>query len=161
MVVYAPFAKHAIQTENTPKKLTNPSYTAPMGLNLLSLSLWARANFMTTIFGIKQCDTVRKACRWLEQHNLDYRFHDFRIDGLDSPTIKTWIDALGAETLVNKRSTTYRQLSDQDKTKLENDPATVLTEHPTLIKRPVVVHETELSVGFSDAMFTSLFNSKV
>lgn len=115
---------------------------------------------MTTIFGIKQCDTVKKACRWLEQHNREYRFHDFRVDGLDSPTIKTWLDALGAEILVNKRSTTYRQLSEEDKTKLEVDPATVLTEHPTLIKRPVVVHETELSVGFSDAMFTSLFNRK-
>jgi arsenate reductase len=84
----------------------------------------------------------------------------FAWTALDSPTIKTWLDALGAETLVNRRSTTYRQLSEQDKTKLEIDPATVLTEHPTLIKRPVVVHETELSVGFSDAMFTSLFNNK-
>ena len=115
---------------------------------------------MTTVFGIKQCDTVKKACRWLEQHDLNYTFHDFRVDGIDTSTIQTWLDELGANTLVNKRSTTYRQLSDEDKSRLEQDPTAVLSEYPTLIKRPVIAHETRLSVGFSDALFTSLFNSK-
>lgn len=115
---------------------------------------------MTTVFGIKQCDTVKKACRWLEQHDLSYVFHDFRTDGIDAPTIQSWLDELGEDTLVNKRSTTFRQLSDEDKSRLNQDPTAVLAEHPTLIKRPVVSHERGLSVGFSDAQFTSLFNSK-
>lgn len=113
---------------------------------------------MTTVFGIKQCDTVKKACRWLDQHDQAYVFHDFRVDGLTSEQVTNWLNALGPEKLINKRSTTFRQLDESTKTLLEQDPTTVLLEHPTLIKRPVVEHDNSVSLGFSDAQFTEFFN---
>lgn len=112
---------------------------------------------MTTIFGIKQCDTVKKACRWLDQHDAPYVFHDFRIDGLSEQQVAKWLDAVGAEKLVNKRSTTFRQLDEADKTRLEINPTAILLEHPTLIKRPVVEHDNAVLVGFSDTQFTQFF----
>lgn len=112
---------------------------------------------MTTVFGIKQCDTVKKACRWLDQHSVPFTFHDFRIDGLTSEHVANWLASLGAETLINKRSTTFRQLDEQSKAQLEIDPVTVLLAHPTLIKRPVLEHTNAVSVGFSDAQFAQIF----
>ena len=112
---------------------------------------------MTTVFGIKQCDTVKKACRWLDQQGVPYVFHDVRVDGLSLEQVSRWLEAVGAETLINKRSTTFRQLDEATKTRLDSEPAAVLLEHPTLIKRPVVEHDSKVSVGFSDKQFTQIF----
>ena len=112
---------------------------------------------MTTVFGITQCDTVKKACRWLDQHGTTYVFHDFRVDGLKPEQVATWLATVGAEKLINKRSTTFRQLDEPTKTKLESDPVAVLLQHPTLIKRPVVEHNGAMSAGFSDTQFTQIF----
>ena len=112
---------------------------------------------MTTVFGIKQCDTVKKACRWLDQHDAPYVFHDFRVEGLNSEQVDNWLNTVGADKLINKRSTTFRQLDETTKTMLESDPAAVLLQHPTLIKRPVVEHNSTISVGFSDTQFAQIF----
>jgi len=93
---------------------------------------------MTSLYGIPNCDTVKKARVWLSNAGVDAHFHDFRKDGLEKTLVQEWIDAVGVELLVNKRSTTWKQLSDAEKSKaLGAESADILTQYPTLIKRPV------------------------
>ncbi|MFW1676738.1 ArsC family reductase [Pontibacter sp. JAM-7] len=104
---------------------------------------------MVTLYGIHNCDTVKKARRWLEQQDIEYRFHDFRKDGLDAALLGQWCNTLGWETLLNKRGTTWRQQPDAVKDNLSaaNVEALLLT-HPAMIKRPVLVTDTGVKVGF-------------
>jgi len=112
---------------------------------------------MLTIYGIKNCDTVKKTCRWLEDHGVDYQFHDFRQDGLDKNQLNGWLASLGWETLVNKRSTTWRNLSDKEKDISSNaQAAKLLLSNPTLIKRPVVEQNKTVFVGFKEDDFKQL-----
>ena len=94
---------------------------------------------MLTLYGIKNCDTVKKARRWLDNQGVDYQFHDFRQDGLDKKLLDSWLKQLGWEAIVNKRSTTWRNLSDKEKDISSNaQAAKLLLANPTLIKRPVI-----------------------
>ncbi len=79
---------------------------------------------MITLYGIKNCDSVKKARKWLELNHVDYQFHDFRSDGLSPKQVHTWIDTLGWETLVNKRSTTWKALADSVKNEMTAQTAT-------------------------------------
>jgi len=113
---------------------------------------------MTTLYGIKSCDKVKAARRWLEQHDVEYRFHDYREDGLKPAQIKDWLTALGTETLVNRRSTTWRSLSERDKKALESSAAVkMLSQYPTLIKRPLLEHRKRFVVGFNAAEYAAIF----
>ena len=106
---------------------------------------------MNTLYGIKNCDTVKKARKWLEAHEIEYQFHDFRVDGLTTEMIENWFSIVSWESLVNKRSTTWRQLDDARKEAIdEQSAATLLLENPTLIKRPVLEIGSEVVVGFSE-----------
>jgi len=112
---------------------------------------------MLTLYGIKNCDTVKKARRWLENQNIEYAFHDFRQDGIDSKLLKQWLEQLGWESIVNKRSTTWRNLSDADKDISSNKQASkLLLENPTLIKRPVTVKNKILLIGFKETEYKKL-----
>ncbi|MBB1382495.1 ArsC family reductase [Shewanella frigidimarina] len=111
-----------------------------------------------TLYGIKNCDTVRKARKWLEAEKIDYTFHDFREDGLNETMVTQWADVVGWETLFNKRSTSYRGLTDAEKTDITQDKAIALmVQHPTLIKRPVLVNNDKLLVGFNLAQYQAWF----
>ena len=112
---------------------------------------------MITLYGIKNCDTVKKARRWLESNEVEYQFHDFRQDGLDIKQLTAWVENLGWESVVNKRSTTWRNLSDEEKEISSNAKAVkLLAANPTLIKRPVVVKNKTLLIGFKEAEFQKL-----
>lgn len=112
---------------------------------------------MIKLYGIKNCDTVKKARRWLEDNGIDYHFHDFRQDGLDKKQLSRWVEDLGWEAIVNKRSTTWRNLSDEEKGLSTNAQASkLLAANPTLIKRPVVEKAKVLLVGFKEAEFKKL-----
>lgn len=116
---------------------------------------------MTTLFGIKNCDTVKKTRRWLDAQKIDYQFHDFRDDGITEKQVQQWIDAIGLATLVNKRSTTWKTLSNTEKEHITSDyvyAATILVEHPTLIKRPLLENNGEINVGFSEANYKAIFS---
>ena len=114
---------------------------------------------MTTLFGIPNCDTVKKARSWLDKHAQAYQFHDVRKDGLDKSTVEQWLSAVGPAVLVNKRSTTWKQLTDNEKSQaLEGDSAALLLQHPTLIKRPVLITESAVHVGFNADMYQQIFN---
>jgi arsenate reductase len=109
------------------------------------------------LFGIKNCDSVKKARRWLDENNVTYQFHDFRKEGLDQATIEGWLTSVSWETLLNKRGTTWRQLEDSRKEHLNPQTAIALMlENPTLIKRPVIVRDDLTLVGFDEANYTSL-----
>ena len=104
---------------------------------------------MLTVYGIKQCDTVRKALKWLDQQGIEHRFHDFRTDGLQAGLLREWLDSEFSDRLVNRRSTTWRQLSDTKKQSEGDALLNLLLQFPTLIKRPVMVTDRIIAVGFS------------
>lgn len=115
---------------------------------------------MTVLFGISNCDTVRKARGWLDQHAVNYRFHDLRRDGLTRAHLQRWLAAVQDwEILVNRRSTTWKQLDDAIRRQLnERTVGDTLLAHPTLIKRPLVEHAGALMVGFKEADYQSFFH---
>lgn len=109
---------------------------------------------MSTIdlYGIPNCDTVKKARRWLEEHQLAYRFHDFKKSPPDAEQLQRWLDAVGMDTLINRRGTTWRQLDDASKTNLDETRAIALMQaHTSIIKRPVLVTDMHTAVGFAAA----------
>mgnify|MGYP001595332754 FL=1 len=114
---------------------------------------------MITLYGIKNCDTVKKARRWLEQHSIDYTFHDFREDGLDSAQLEGWLQDLGWETLVNRRSTSWKQLDESARESMNQASAqAAILEQPTLIKRPLLNTGNSLHVGFSEKSYREIFH---
>ncbi len=112
------------------------------------------------LFGIKNCDTVKKARQWLEQNSLAYDFHDVRADGLTASKVKEWLNDVDWQVLVNKRSTTWKKLTDEVKDKLGPDNVIeVLLDNPTLIKRPVLEHKQKVFVGFKAAEYETIFKT--
>lgn len=106
----------------------------------------------TTLYGIPNCDTCRKARKWLDAAGIEYRFHDFRKDGINAGWVSAWLSKAGADKLLNKRGTTWRKLSEAERDRASGKQlATLLTEQPTLIKRPVLEHGDLLLVGFNEA----------
>ena len=106
---------------------------------------------MLKVYGIKNCDTVRKALKWLKENEIPYEFQDFRVDPVSAEEVKNWEAAVGRDKLINKRGTTYRKLEDVEKAALEEDtPFQMLADNPTLMKRPVFVKSTETLVGFTE-----------
>jgi len=113
---------------------------------------------MTTLYGIPNCDTVKKARKWLGESGIEHRFHDFRKDGLTAEQVKAWVKALGWETLVNKRSTTWKGLDEATKSSLDDSNIVALIlEQPTLIKRPLLDKGSQPHVGFKPAQYEELF----
>lgn len=114
---------------------------------------------MITLYGIKNCDTVKKARRWLDDQGIDYRFHDFREDGLDEAQLQRWLDELGWETLLNKRSTSWKALSVEAREGMDSASAMkAILATPTLIKRPVLDTGDKRHTGFSSGNYQSIFN---
>ncbi len=104
---------------------------------------------MITLYGIKNCDTVKKAQKWLKENEHEYQFHDFRSQGLSEEKVQFWLSKLAWDELLNKRSTSYRQLSEQDKQTLSADTvARYLLDNPTLVKRPLLECGDEVLIGF-------------
>lgn len=101
------------------------------------------------LYGIPNCDTVKKARQWLEQHGVAYQFHDYKKAGIDAATLHRWADAVGWEALLNRAGTTFRKLDEADKTDIDRAKAIALMRaQPSLIKRPVAEGAGPLLVGF-------------
>ncbi len=104
------------------------------------------------LYGIPNCDTVRKARKFLEAQQVDYQFHDFRKDGLTKDILQNWLRQQPIDVIVNKRSTGWKQLSDEQKQQLmAGDDILLLADIPTLIKRPVLQTDTAILFGFNEA----------
>jgi len=111
-----------------------------------------------TLFGISNCDTVKKARRWLDQRQIAYTFHDFRKDGLNPTQVKAWLTRVDWETVLNKRGRTWRELSAVEQQVNSTAQAVSLCcKYPTLIKRPVLVSDKHTVIGFDPDNYTKLF----
>ena len=111
-----------------------------------------------TLYGIPNCDTVKKARTWLLDNGVDFSFHDFKKQGLDRATAARWLEELDWETLVNRKGTTWRNLPDERKALVVDEASApeLMLENTSVIKRPVLEGEGLLSVGFSPDAYTRL-----
>jgi len=106
------------------------------------------------VYGIQSCDTCRKARKYLTAHNIEFEFHDFRKDGLDIQRLERWTERIGCERLLNKQSLTWRKIPEVDRNNMTRDKAlAAMIDQPTLIKRPVLVADKFIAVGFSEKRF--------
>jgi len=113
---------------------------------------------MTIIYGIKNCDTVKKALKWLDSNSITYQFHDLRIDGLSEDLINDFVSRSGWTELINKRSTTFRNLPEDIKSNLTDDAAkSAVLEQPTLLKRPLLLLDNQLHIGFKADNYQTIF----
>jgi Spx/MgsR family transcriptional regulator len=114
---------------------------------------------MTTLYGIKNCDTIKKARAWLTTNSIDYTFHDYRQDGLESKWLEQAEQTLGWELMLNKRGTTFRQLSEEIKEGVDQIAALALMlEYPAMIKRPILIHNKQYFIGFKTQQYTEVFS---
>lgn len=103
-----------------------------------------------TLHGIPNCDTMKKARVWLDEHAVRYTFHDYKREGIDAAVLAQWIDRVGWEVLLNRAGTTFRKLPDSDKTDIDAAKASrLMVAQPSMIKRPVLQYPAGLIVGFS------------
>lgn len=110
-----------------------------------------------TVYGIKNCDTIKKARKFLDANNIEYRFHDYRTDGTDQHQVQRWIDEFGWETVLNKRGTTWRKLPETTKESINaNTAASQLCAEPAMIKRPVLDTGNTVLIGFTESRWTEL-----
>ncbi|AMO82940.1 ArsC family reductase [Obesumbacterium proteus] len=108
------------------------------------------------LYGIKNCDTIKKAKKWLEEQQVAYQFHDYRADGLDAELLRTFIDQLGWESLLNTRGTTWRKLDESVRQSINNadSAAELMLAQPAIIKRPLLAHNHRMLLGFNPDQYT-------
>jgi arsenate reductase len=111
----------------------------------------------TTIYGIRNCDSMRMARAWLESRGIEYDFHDYKVLGADREKLEAWTKAVGWEILLNRAGTTFRKLPDEAKERLDERKALrLMLEQPSMIKRPVLERGKTLLVGFSPEKYSAL-----
>ncbi|CAN5228019.1 ArsC family reductase [soil metagenome] len=114
----------------------------------------------TTIYGIKACDTMKKARDWLDGHGVTFAFHDYKTAGIDRAHLKAWSKVVGWETLLNKAGTTFRKLPDADKQGIDEAKAIdLMLAQPSMIKRPVLVMGDQILVGFKPDVYGRAMSS--
>jgi Spx/MgsR family transcriptional regulator len=110
-----------------------------------------------TLYGIRNCDTVKKARAWLDARGVEYRFHDYKVAGIDAAQLQRWCGEVGWEALLNRAGTTFRKLADSQKENLNREKALgLMCSHPSVIKRPVVELKGKLIVGFKPELYKSI-----
>ena len=117
---------------------------------------------MLTVYGIKSCDTCRKARKHFAENNIEFRFHDVRDDGLDIQMLERWAGRIDWTKLLNKKSLTWRKIPEVDRNGITESKAfALMLENPTLLKRPVLESETFIAVGFSEKRFAEFWKSNL
>ncbi|AOY90933.1 arsenate reductase [Cupriavidus sp. USMAA2-4] len=111
------------------------------------------------LYGIPNCDTVKKARTWLDGNSVAYSFHDFKKQGVSEALLRGWLAQVPLSTLLNRKGTTWRALSDADKARAEDEAGAIalMQQSPSLIKRPVLEHGGKVAVGFSADQYATLF----
>lgn len=113
---------------------------------------------MVRLYGIPNCDTMKKARRWLDERSIAYEFHDYKKLGIDEKLLRQWVKNVGWETLLNRRGMMWRKLDDRVKTEIDEASAIrVMLETPSIIKRPVLQIGKTLHVGFKEELYSELF----
>jgi len=110
------------------------------------------------LYGIPNCNTVKKARTWLTDHSIEVIFHDFKKNGVTKPMLENWCKQVGWETLVNRKGTTWRQLPDEIKNNINNesDAIVLMLEKPSVIKRPILEAKQKILVGFDEATYATV-----
>ena len=112
----------------------------------------------TKIYGIKNCDTMKKAFKWLDNQGINYEFQDYKKEAPSEAQASQWVKELGWENVINKRGTTWRKLEEQTKESMNNTSAVeVMLENPSIIKRPLIEHNGTTLLGFKEADYQALF----
>ena len=117
------------------------------------------AKTKVVLYGLSNCDTIKKARRWLTKAGIEYHFHDYRKNGLNQSLLEQWADELDWQQLLNRRGTTWRQLTDEQKNSINRDQAIqLMLEYPAMIKRPLLDTGTSKVLGFSADRYRALFS---
>ena len=112
---------------------------------------------MIKIYGIPNCDTMKKARRWLDSNGVEYEFHDYKKHGVPAEKLKNWVKQEGWEAVLNKRGTTWRKLDDRTRESIDESSAiNIMLEHPAMIKRPVLEAAGTVLIGFREADYSQL-----
>ena len=126
---------------------------APKPASTICFEIWIEN--MLTVYGIKSCDTCRKARKYLAENDIEFRFHDVRDDGLDIQMLERWSSRIDWQKFLNKKSLTWRKIPEADRSDMTKDRAfALMLDRPTLVKRPVLEHPAFFAVGFSEKRFT-------
>ncbi len=113
---------------------------------------------MIKIYGIPNCDTMKKARQWLDAHGIAYEFHDYKKEGVDEKRLRHWVEQVGWESLLNRRGMMWRKLDQAVKDDIDEASAIrIMLETPSIIKRPVLERGDTLHLGFKDAQYAKLF----
>lgn len=111
-----------------------------------------------TMYGIPNCDTIKKAKKWLQEADINFDFHDYRKHGVDNNLVEAFCQQLGWEQVLNKRGTTYRQLTQEQKESIDQQSVVpLLVEHPAMIKRPILRVDGQLHIGFKALQYSDIF----
>ena len=114
---------------------------------------------MTRIYGIPNCDTMKKARKWLDSHGVAYEFHDYRKHGVDEQRLRAWVRQAGWEALLNRRGMMWRKVPDDVKVNIDEASAIeLMLSTPSIIKRPVLEHNGALRIGFSEKDYEAMFH---
>lgn len=112
---------------------------------------------MITLYGIPNCDTMKKARKWLDEHGVEYRFHNYKKDGVPEQALRQWVEQLGWQTLLNRRGTTWRRLDETTRSSIDAASAIdIMLTQPSIIKRPVLADGDSLLVGFDQSAYRKL-----
>ena len=112
---------------------------------------------MITLYGIPNCDTIKKARKWLNDNAIDFEFHDYKKLGAPEKELKAWVKQVGWEILLNKRGTTWRKLDEETKNSVNQISAIqIMLDNPSIIKRPVLVKDKTILVGFKESEYSEL-----
>ncbi len=113
---------------------------------------------MTRLYGIKACDTMKKARAWLEEAGVAYDFHDYKAAGVDAALLRDWVERLGWDKVLNRAGTTFRKLPEEARQDMDADKAVALmVAQPSMIKRPMLVHGEVLEAGFKPERYAAIF----
>ena len=111
-----------------------------------------------TIYGIKNCDTMKKARAWLDKHGIEYAFHDYKTAGIERAQLEQWAKKVGWETLLNRAGTTFRKLPEGERENLtETKAIALMIAQPSMIKRPVLEAKGKIEIGFKPERYAALF----
>jgi arsenate reductase len=111
------------------------------------------------LYGIRHCDTMKKAMHWLETHRIEFEFHDYRSQGIDTGTLRHWLAQVPWEDLINRRGTTWRRLDPADRDHIDEDKAVhLMQQNPSLIRRPVLALDEWICIGFTPEGYATLFH---
>ncbi len=117
---------------------------------------------MYTLYGIPNCDTVKKAMNWLKKHTIPFQFHDYKLSGISSKDLRSWCGQTGWEIIFNKRSTTYKELPPQVQNSITNaeNAIPIMQQYPSIIKRPIIVKNKKVvAVGFDEKKYEEMLGA--